>query len=942
MSKTNPSYAGDSLESIDSVYPTFDYSVCNDDVFRNGSQSETVEKSAVHDVIYNPLCDSDSNSYLFQKHPHTSLSSANKYSFQQQTTPKTNVQFDSYTDIPPANYSTKINSHKISGTSHLVSSVDLSRGLSDFSACVSPNITSIPTTSSLDTSVFTSANVGISSTAVCPSPVTSVFTYGNTGMSSVFVCPSTLTSVSTYHNHGIPSASVGPSPVTSVFTHPNSGISDVSVCASPVTSVSTYGNSGIPSVSVCPSPVTSVFTYGNSGIPSVSVCASPVNSVFTYGNSGIPSVSVCASPVTSVFTYGNSGISSVSVCASPVTSVFACSNPGIPNVSVCPSTVSVSTSPIATSQASPYVYTSPPINNGTSSVSVGPSQTSTSQPTNPVHINGGLSDLPSCPTTMEPTEDGFLPPIIYDLWYDTSRFPIKWQSLQKFLRGYNPARASKVISSLKEGVHLYSTLTDSDGSSDTHIQPSALEHPDIVDAKLQEELAQGRIAGPFSIKPQGLIVSPLALVPKKEPNSYRIIHNLSFPHNASVNSHTPKELTTVSYETLDHCVSIIAQLGRGCLVSKTDIRNAFRIIPVHKSDFRLLGFYWKDSFWFEMALPMGASSSCHHFEELTKSLQWILINKLHVQYVSHILDDFMFFGPPNSHKCYQSLQAFLTLADTLNIPIKHSKTVNPTTVIELHGIQVSTDDMELSLPLDKIHKALNLIDQMSSCQKATIGQVQSLVGFLSFCTKIIPAGRAFLRRLIELIQPSKPQWYKVRVNRPIKQDLQVWKSFLLKFNGRSVITPEIWCQQIKFHLFTDASGEGYSGILGKRWFNGYFPPSWKSVNIAIKEFVPVYLCYKLWSHMFRESICLFHTDNMSCVYIVMSQTSYVPQIMDMLREMVLHAMFNNIQFQATHIPGRLNKCADLLSRFQVQRALELYPELNPTPMQLPPEWLPWK
>ena len=240
-----------------------------------------------------------------------------------------------------------------------------------------------------------------------------------------------------------------------------------------------------------------------------------------------------------------------------------------------------------------------------------------------------------------------------------------------------------------------------------------------------------------------------------------------------------------------------------------------------------------------------------------------------------------------------------------------------------------------------MEKALTIIEQMSSCQKATIGQVQSLVGFLSFCTKIVPAGRAFLRRLIDLIDCSKPQWYFVRINRPIKEDLQVWKSFLLQFNGRTMITPEVWGQQFKFHLYTDASGEGYAGVLGRVWFNGHFPKSWSSINIAIKEFIPVFLCFKLWSHLFHQSCILYHTDNMSVKHIIMSQTSHVPTIMSLLRDMVLISMKYQIQFQATHIPGSLNKCADMLSRFQVEKALAMFPHLHKQPVMIPSEWLPW-
>lgn len=59
---------------------------------------------------------------------------------------------------------------------------------------------------------------------------------------------------------------------------------------------------------------------------------------------------------------------------------------------------------------------------------------------------------------------------------------------------------------------------------------SALQNPGVVSEKLAKEVALGCMSGPFAIRPlQDLVVSPLGVVPKKEPNKFRLIHHLSFP-----------------------------------------------------------------------------------------------------------------------------------------------------------------------------------------------------------------------------------------------------------------------------------------------------------------------------------------------------------------------------------------------------------------------------
>ena len=180
------------------------------------------------------------------------------------------------------------------------------------------------------------------------------------------------------------------------------------------------------------------------------------------------------------------------------------------------------------------------------------------------------------------------------------------------------------------------------------------------------------------------------------------------------------------------------------------------------------------------------------------------------------------------------------------------------------------------------------------------------------------------------------------LTRPIRQDLLVWKDFLTQYNGRSIINKQIWCQTNVIHLYSDASGRGYAAVMGNQWFNGAFPADWLKLNIAIKEFVPVFLALKCWLPLLRDHTVLFHIDNMSVVFNILNQTSYLQEIMFMLRKMVLLAMSNNVFYSATHIKGKLNVVADRLSRFQIERARELAPYLDELPRQIPDDWLPWK
>ena len=223
--------------------------------------------------------------------------------------------------------------------------------------------------------------------------------------------------------------------------------------------------------------------------------------------------------------------------------------------------------------------------------------------------------------------------------------PIKVHILKELIRGYE--KSYYLVQGFSEGFKM--GVEGNFQSHSFHNHLSVLNDPQAAIKKLQQELDAGRIAGPFNSTPlPKFVISHLGLIPKKEAGEFRLIHDLSFPHYDSVNDHIPKETSHVRYETLDDIVTLVKTNGPGSLIAKADIESAFQIIPIHPGDYHLLGFMWEDKFFYDKCLPMGCSTSCTIFESFSCAIQWVLTNKLEVQYMSHILDDFMFVGPSNS------------------------------------------------------------------------------------------------------------------------------------------------------------------------------------------------------------------------------------------------------------------------------------------------------
>ena len=249
--------------------------------------------------------------------------------------------------------------------------------------------------------------------------------------------------------------------------------------------------------------------------------------------------------------------------------------------------------------------------------------------------------------------------------------------------------------------------------------------------------------------------------------------------------------------------------------------------------------------------------------------------------------------------------------------------------------------MSLRLPDDKLLEAPQKVHDMAKKKKTSLFDLQSLLGTLNFACRVIVPGRAFLRRLFDLVKGVSNKIHWIRLNKAARLDLAAWALFLDAFNGRVLCLPATWTTSSAIQLHSDASGKAYAAVLGSLWIQGSFPPEWKDTNIAIKELLPIVLAVRLWSTRWANQRILFLCDNEAIVSVINKQSSKEPSIMSLVRTLVSVTLCNNILFAAKHIPGKLNIIPDLLSRYQVAKALKVAPYLDKEPTPFPTEWLPW-
>ena len=181
-----------------------------------------------------------------------------------------------------------------------------------------------------------------------------------------------------------------------------------------------------------------------------------------------------------------------------------------------------------------------------------------------------------------------------------------------------------------------------------------------------KEVNDKRVAGPFKEIPfEDYMQSPIGLVPKAEGKTRMIFHlsyDFKLSNRKSLNACTPEEMSSVKYHDLDTvmdlCIHLLCNVDAvpgnsnfPIWFSKTDLQNAFRLLPVKRSQWQWLVFKAKhpenDQYYFfvDKCVPFGASRSCMLFQSFSDALKHMIEYYMGKKFsVVNYLDNFLFIS----------------------------------------------------------------------------------------------------------------------------------------------------------------------------------------------------------------------------------------------------------------------------------------------------------
>jgi hypothetical protein len=490
----------------------------------------------------------------------------------------------------------------------------------------------------------------------------------------------------------------------------------------------------------------------------------------------------------------------------------------------------------------------------------------------------------------------------------------------------NKALINYLLNGLQEGFRLGFT-----GERITNIMRnlSSLElSPQTLPAFINKEIELGRIAGPFSVRNPPVdkfMVNPLGLVEKRytNPIEYRVITHHSAPHGTSVNDGIHRHEFHISFDTMKHAVRWIRFIGNGALLTKIDIKDAYRQLPVHPIDQLLQGIIYDNQLYFDKALAFGSRSSCGIFCRFADIVAWIAFSN-GILAIIHYVDDYLIISDPSN---YNDKNKFIKILDELNIPVKISKVDGPKTKLTYLGFEIDTINMTASLTKQRKEDLRAYLEKWYKRRSAHSREIKSLVGYLLWVCQVLPRARPYVQRFLDLQNRLENKERFVTLSKELKDDISWWLNAITKWSGIYLFEETSWLKPDIQKFFTDASNYG-----GGATFNNYFIAYiWSDeldpaiIDINIRELMAIIIAVKTFRSLWSRRKYILFTDNASCVANIKKGYASNELANIIIRDLYEQQAVFSFSIKVDYIATFENRLADMLSREQHRQFIRLYP-----------------
>lgn len=393
------------------------------------------------------------------------------------------------------------------------------------------------------------------------------------------------------------------------------------------------------------------------------------------------------------------------------------------------------------------------------------------------------------------------------------------------------------------------------------------------------------------------------LVPKKDSVTLRPILDLRV-----LNTH----LRRFTFRMLTH-KTLCKSIRRGDWFTTIDLSDAYFHIAVHRAHRKYLRFAFKGTTYEYQVIPFGLSLAPRVF---TKCVEAALapLRSSGIRIFSYI-DDYLVCADSRQRAASDS-SAVIHHLTALGFRINPAKSrLEPRQHTEYLGLHIDSLSYRVFITAQRLHSLTQCLSLFHMGTRVTYRTCLRLAGLMASVISVVHLGLLMMRDFQRWISalglcPRRHLLRRVKVDERCLKALRPWRDTHVLTAGTPLGTVSS-----RVVMTTDASLRGWGATLSGRVVNGKWGPHMAHLHINMLELWAVFLALKHFIQFVQGHHVLVKTDNATVVaYINRQGGTRSLQLHRLARKLILWSSSRLLSLRATHVPGVLNRGADLLSR----------------------------